>query len=72
MLGATLTSEDVLAADGVELTTAGGSTLTVQVEGTEVSLLDADGEVAAHVTAVDVNLGQVQVAHVIDQVLLLD
>lgn len=72
VVGSTLTSEQVLAADGVELTTAGGSTLTVQVDGDQVRLLDADGEVAATVTAVDVNLGQAQVAHVIDQVLLLD
>ena len=71
VLGATLTSEQVLAADGVELTTAGGSTLTVQVDDGRVRLLGADGDVAATVTAVDVNLGQVQVGHVVDQVLLL-
>ncbi|WP_380164623.1 family 43 glycosylhydrolase [Jannaschia sp. R86511] len=71
VLGATLTSTEVLAADGAELTTAGGSTLTVEVDGGQVSLLDADGEVAATVTAVDVNLGQAQVGHVIDRVLLL-
>lgn len=71
VVGATLTSTEVLAADGAELTTAGGSTLTVQVEGGQVSLLDAAGDVAATVTAVDVNLGQAQVAHVIDRVLLL-
>lgn len=72
VLDATLVSEQVLASDGAELTTAGGSTLTVQVDGTTVRLLDADGQVAATVTAVDVNRGQVQVAHVIDRVLLLD
>ncbi|WP_432494988.1 carbohydrate-binding protein [Kineococcus gypseus] len=71
VLDATLTSEDVLAANGAELTTAGGSTLTVRVDGDRVSLLDDGGRVAATVTAVDVNRGQVQVAHVIDRVLLL-
>ena len=72
VLDATLTSADVLGADGTELTTAGGSTLTVRVDGDRVRLLDDDGRVAATVTAVDVNLGQVQVDHVIDRVLKLD
>ncbi|WP_336921695.1 family 43 glycosylhydrolase [Aquipuribacter sp. SD81] len=71
VVGATLTSEQVLASDGAELQTAGGSTLTVEVDGGTVRLLDADGDTVATVTDVDVNLGQVQVAHVIDRVLLL-
>ncbi|WP_336921917.1 LamG-like jellyroll fold domain-containing protein [Aquipuribacter sp. SD81] len=71
VLDATLDSEQVLASDGAELTTAGGATLTVDVAGTTVRLLDADGDVVATVTDVDVNLGQVQVGHVVDRVIAL-
>lgn len=70
--GVTLTSEQVLASDGEELTTAAGSTLVVRVEGSSVALLDASGAVVAQVDAdrLDLNRGQVQIAHVVDRVIL--
>ncbi|MGJ7440643.1 galactose-binding domain-containing protein [Aquipuribacter sp. MA13-6] len=72
VLDATLVSEDVLGADGAQVTTAAGTVLTVQVDDDGIALLDADGSVVAVVDLdrVDVNLGQVQVAHVIDRVVI--
>ncbi|MEJ5913117.1 LamG-like jellyroll fold domain-containing protein [Pseudokineococcus sp. 1T1Z-3] len=74
VVGATLTSEQVLASDGARLTTAGGSTLVVSVDGGTVRLLDTAGDVVAEVEAdrLDINRGQVQVAHVVDRVLQVD
>ncbi|WP_235950529.1 LamG-like jellyroll fold domain-containing protein [Phycicoccus flavus] len=69
--GTTLVSRNLLAADGDTLTTAGGHRLTVSVQDGSVRLLSADGDVVAVVDPqrMDVNLGQVQVAHVVDRLI---
>ncbi len=74
VVDATLTSTDVLAMDDATIRTAGGATLTIRVSDGGVSLLDANGEVVAVLDPgrLDLNLGQVQVAHVVDRPILLD
>lgn len=74
VLDTTLTSEQVLGADGTLVQTAGGSSLRVSVQDGSVRLLDASGDVVGVVDLerVDINLGQVQVAHAVDRVLLPD
>ncbi|MGJ7440651.1 family 43 glycosylhydrolase [Aquipuribacter sp. MA13-6] len=74
VVGQTLASADVLDADGATLTTAAGSTVTVDVrdDGSVAVVDDADGEREPLLVldAVDLNLGQVQIGHTVDQVLL--
>lgn len=72
--GATLTSKKVLQADGVRLTTAQGAKVRVKIrtthDGPVVILRDKDRDDRdPRVTAVDVNKGNKQIAHVIDRVL---
>ncbi|MFC3690517.1 ExeM/NucH family extracellular endonuclease [Aquipuribacter hungaricus] len=72
--GQTLEAADVLALDGQQLTTAAGTTLTVDVraDGT-VAVVDqrAGGRDALLVPGgTDINVGQVQVGHAVDRVLL--
>ncbi|MFC3688004.1 Ig-like domain-containing protein [Aquipuribacter hungaricus] len=71
VVGATVVSADVARMDGQQVTTAAGTVLTVSVGEAGIRLLDADGAVVAVVDAdrVDVNLGQVQVAHVIERLI---
>ena len=70
--GATLTSAKVLKADGAELTTAQGGTVTVSVKGTKVTLGDLDPDARdprANPNQLDINKGNRQIAHGIDRVL---
>ncbi|HYF71712.1 MAG TPA: fasciclin domain-containing protein [Nocardioides sp.] len=69
--GRTLGSRQVLQADGAELATAQGGTVTVRVGETKVRLQDADPDVRnPRVIATDINKGNPQVAHAINGVLL--
>lgn len=74
VLGQTLESSDVLELDGRQLTTAAGTTLTVDVrEDGSVAILDErEGNRDARLvrSATDVNSGQVQVGLTVDRVLL--
>lgn len=69
--GATIDSSVAIQADGAELDTAAGTTLTVDVRQSirivDTSPLTKD----AKVKTPDINVGNLQVAHGIDQVLLL-
>lgn len=72
--GATLDSSKVLKADGADLTTAQGGTLTVKVSGsgknTSVTLVDQDPDSKdPKVIALDINKGNRQIAHGINRVL---
>ena len=69
--GKTLNAKKVLAADDAELTTAQGGTVTVQVKGKKVKLVDADPDVPnPRVIATNINKGNPQIAHAINGVLL--
>lgn len=69
--GKTLGSGKVVKADGAKLTTAQGGTVTVDVMGKRVSLVDADPDLRdPRVIATDINKGNPQIAHAIDRVLL--
>jgi uncharacterized surface protein with fasciclin (FAS1) repeats len=72
--GATITYRQALKADGASLTTAQGGALTVDVRGHwwfgQVRLVDADPDARnARVVAPDINKGNKQIAHGINQVL---
>jgi uncharacterized surface protein with fasciclin (FAS1) repeats len=71
--GATITRKAALKANGAKLTTAAGSTITVQVSGRcfpRVSLRDADtNDRNPRVVFFDINKGNRQIAHAIDAVL---
>ncbi len=72
--GATLDSSKVLKADGAELTTAQGGTVTVKVSGsgkkTAVTLVDQDpNSKDPKVIVLDINKGNRQIAHGINRVL---
>ena len=69
--GKTLGAAKVLKADGKTLTTAQGGTITVQVKGKKVILVDADPDLAnPRVIATDINKGNPQIGHAINRVLL--
>ncbi len=74
VVGQTLDSSVVVASDGAVLETAAGTTLTVDVrdDGTIAIIDDAEGNRDAQLVldAIDINLGQVQVGHTVDRVLL--
>ena len=73
VLGAPILSTAAVAANGVDLTTAQGSTLRVVFDGTTLKLRDKDTKrVNPNVilTRVDINQGNNQVAHPINGVLL--
>ena len=68
--GSTLDSTKVLKADGAELTTAQGGTVTVKVNGSSVTLVDQDpNSKDPKVVALDINKGNRQIAHGINRVL---
>lgn len=68
--GARITGKDAVAADGAELTTAQGGTLTVDVTRRTVRLVDADtDDPNAAVVRTDLNRRNEQIAHVVDHVL---
>jgi len=69
--GATVTYRQALRSDGAVLTTAGGGTLTVNVESRhEVRLKDADPDALnAKVVRPNINAGNVQIAHGVSAVL---
>ena len=71
VVGATVTSADVVGMDGEQVTTAGGTVLTVSVTAAGVRLLDEDGDVVTTLDTdrLDLNLGQVQVAHVVERLI---
>lgn len=69
--GKTLGSGKVMKADGAALTTAQGGTVTVDIMGKKVWLVDADPDLRnPRVIATDINKGNPQIAHAIDRVLL--
>ena len=73
VLGAPILSEAAVAAKGAALTTAEGSTIRVNYDGTTLRLLDKDTDrINPNVilTRVDINEGNNQVAHPINGVLL--
>ncbi len=68
--GATIDSTAALASDGASLTTAQGGTVGVSVSGSTIRLLDKDTNAAnARVIVPDVNAGNKQIAHGVNQVL---
>ena len=73
--GKTLTSGKVLKADGAKLMTAAGKTVKVEVRlkpSVRITLMDTDRndrDARAVLTALDLNKGNLQVAHGIDRVL---
>jgi uncharacterized surface protein with fasciclin (FAS1) repeats len=71
--GATITRKAVVKANGTQLTTAAGSTVTVKVTGRclpRVTLRDADtNDRNPRVVKFDINKGNRQIAHAIDAVL---
>jgi uncharacterized surface protein with fasciclin (FAS1) repeats len=73
--GATIDRKAALKADGAKLTTAAGSTITVDVYRTwkctkKVALIDADrNDRNPRIVAFDINKGNKQIAHAIDRVL---
>jgi uncharacterized surface protein with fasciclin (FAS1) repeats len=73
--GATIDRKAALKADGAKLTTAAGSTITVDVYrtwcyGKKIALVDADrNDRNPRVVAFDINKGNKQIAHGIDRVL---
>ncbi len=73
IVGATLTSEDLLAYDGGALTTARGTALSVRVGEDLISLLDGAGAVVAEIDLgrIDINLGHTQIAHIVDRAILV-
>ena len=69
--GKTLGAAKVIRADGKKLTTAQGGTITVQVKGHKVILVDADPDLAnPRVIVTDINKGNPQIGHAINRVLL--
>lgn len=74
VVGQTLDSSVVVESDGASLTTAAGTTLTIDVrdDGTIAVVDDAEGNRDALLVldAIDINLGQVQIGHTVDRVLL--
>ncbi len=74
VVGQTLDSSVVVESDGASLTTAAGTTLTVEVrdDGSIAVVDDAEGNRDALLVldAIDINLGQVQIGHTVDRVLL--
>lgn len=73
VLGQTLDSADVAGADGLVLTTAAGTTLTVDVRADgSIAVVDentTNRDALLRLDALDINLGQVQVGHTVDRVL---
>jgi uncharacterized surface protein with fasciclin (FAS1) repeats len=68
--GATVTSNKVVKLNGAALTTAQGGTVTVQIRGGNVRLVDQDHNARnPKVIAVDINKGNRQIAHAINRVL---
>jgi len=68
--GATITAKQALKADGVALKTAQGGSVTVDVCGSKITLIDADKDDRdPRVIKTDLNAGNRQIAHVIDRVL---
>ena len=73
--GATIDRRTALKSDGAKLTTAAGSTITVDVYrswryGKRVALIDADrNDRNPRIIAFDINKGNKQIAHAIDRVL---
>jgi uncharacterized surface protein with fasciclin (FAS1) repeats len=68
--GRTLTARQVVRLAGSSLTTAGGGPITVRVHGADVVLVDRDPDARnPKVVAVDINRGNLQVAHAINRVL---
>ena len=68
--GATITKKQAAKADGAELTTAQGGTVTVKVSGKKVTLKDADpNDANPRIVAFNVNLGNKQIGHGINRVL---
>ena len=70
VVGATITKKQAAKADGAKLTTAQGGTITVKVKGKKVTLKDADPDAAnPRIVAFDINKGNKQIGHGINQVL---
>jgi uncharacterized surface protein with fasciclin (FAS1) repeats len=69
--GATIDAKTALRSDGAALTTAAGSTVTVDVKGWHVlRLVDKDTDDRdARVVSFDINKGNKQIAHAVDRVL---
>jgi len=73
--GATIDRKAAVKADGAKLTTAAGSTVTVDVtrcwyRSPRVTLIDADrNDRNPRVVVFDINRGNKQIAHAIDRVL---
>lgn len=69
--GSTITSKQALKANGVKLAMASGGSVTVKVTGKRITLLDVNTSLKdPMVIAVDVNKGNLQIAHAIDRVLI--
>ncbi|MGB0101111.1 MAG: fasciclin domain-containing protein [Nocardioides sp.] len=68
--GATITKKQALGADGAELGTAQGGSVTVEVKGKKVKLIDADPDDRnARIVAFDINKGNKQIGHAVKNVL---
>ena len=71
VVGATITSKQALAAGGSNLTDSLGRPFLVDVRGTSITLRDANTSLKdPKVIAVDINKGNLQIAHAIDKVLI--
>jgi uncharacterized surface protein with fasciclin (FAS1) repeats len=73
IVGDPILSPTALGANGAVLTTASGDTLKVKVEGTKITLIDKNKKhknAVVLLSKVDINSGNKQVAHGINQVML--
>lgn len=73
VVGNPILSPDALKANGATLNTAAGQSFRVKVEGTKITLIDRAKKhknAVVLLNAVDINKGNKQVAHGIDQVML--
>lgn len=69
--GATIASTQAVKANGTKLTMASNGKVTVRVFGGKITLIDANRDLKdPMVIAVDVNKGNLQIAHAIDRVLI--
>jgi len=69
--GATITARQALKANGTKLTMASGGTVTVKVTGKRITLQDVNKSLKdPMVIAVNINSGNLQIAHAIDRVLI--
>jgi uncharacterized surface protein with fasciclin (FAS1) repeats len=69
--GATITSRQALNSNGAKLTMASGGAVTVKVTGKRITLQDVNKSLKdPMVIAVNINMGNLQIAHAIDRVLI--